>query len=659
MKKIIILITYCYLINIYNNSESIVENESNISVYALNAGYDLNENNTLYKKIVLKDQTMKKELKDLFSFYSLLLSNKDQTTKKELKDLFSLSSLLLSNMVHHDTQCYKNYILGHENKVPLIFQSGASGFLADNLFLQLHNTNYPEKLKIFATGAYDYPEFDREINNILQQPEFINSNISESSLENNDDISTYDNTTYYNPYLLDRIIPQLSKELKEKHTKNIPIESIGGIAMKLLNWIAHCHEENTFESIVFLPKKMSGVCQAIFQCLKNNSIIENGNFIYVQDTNEIKKYCKMIQNGMPIEKISINKNIELNKEKTLSLISLATIDYYYDIIKHQNKESIINSINIKSDLSHVVNKITEDNIIFNLKDTNTIMMRLLDIIEADHMEYLYYRKDKFINFLHNIIINSAFSNNTIYDDILINTKYPFILANSSPFQSSNIIDGYGKHGNYITTSNKGLFDLFFNKLINCAEISAEEKLCSLAKIAYYFCQNKTKIEIDGPLLSPTIDFILSYTEKLLHKNTAFMTYIKDLNLKLKNNEIDRLSWANRFFNKARLVTPRIIIEKHEIKKIKEIRLLVNKDMQLTNRLAKQELLHYYDLFKDAERKISIVDLAQICNLLIKYDSKHKDNTDTDDDRDELTRKLRQRDIEEEITDFRTLFFALI
>jgi hypothetical protein len=637
MKKIILLITYCYLINTYNSSESILENESNISVYALNTNYDLNEKNTLYKTIVLKNQN----------------------NQKHLRDAWSLSSLLLSNMVHHDTQIKRNYILGVETTEPLRLVSGSSSFLAENLFLQLHNTNYPEKLKIFATGACDYPEFDLETNNILQQPEFINTTISESSLTNNDDISTYDNTILYNPYLIDKIIPQLSKELQEEKNKNIPIEPIGGIAIKLLHWLAHCHEENTFESIVFLPKKMSGVCQAIFQSLKENTIIEKGDFIYIADTNEIKEYCKMIQNETFTQKISINKNPALNKQETLSLICLAIIDYYCDIIKHQNKESIINSINIDEDLYNVVNIMRLDNIIFNLKDTNAIMMRLLDIIEANYIIYEDDLKNEFINFLHNIIINSVSCNTTVGCDILQNKKYPLILANSSPFQSSNIIDGYGKHGNYITTSNKGLFGLFFNKLINYPEISAEEKLCSLAKIAYYFCQDKTKIEIDAPLLSPTIDFILSYTELLLHENTTFMTYIKDLNLKLKNNEIDRLSWANRFFNKAALEIPRIIIEKHKRKRIEEIRLLVNKDMQLTNRLAKEELLNYYRLFKDPKEGLSILDLAQICNLLIKYDTKHKDNTDTEDDRNELKTKLRQRDIGEEITDFRTLFFALI
>jgi hypothetical protein len=119
MKKIIIIITYCYLINIYNSSESILENENNISVYALNANYDINKHNTLNKTIILKDQT----------------------AQKQARNLPSLSSLLLSNMVNHDTQCYKNYILGDENKVPLIFQSGASGFLADNFITQIIQKN--------------------------------------------------------------------------------------------------------------------------------------------------------------------------------------------------------------------------------------------------------------------------------------------------------------------------------------------------------------------------------------------------------------------------------------------------------------------------------------------------------------------------------------
>jgi hypothetical protein len=312
MKKIILLITCCYFINTYNSSESILDNESNISVYTLNSNYDLNKNNTLDKTIILKEQN----------------------NQKHLRDAWSLSSLLLSNMVHHDTQLQKNYILKWEYNQSLNFQRGPSNFLANIIFLELHKKNLSEKIKIFATGAYDYPEFELEINNILKQPEFINNKISESSLTNNDNISTYNNTIFYSPYLIDKIIPQLSKQLQEEKNKNIPIQNIGGIAIKLLNWLAHCYEENTFESIVFLPKKMRDACQAIYQKLKEHNIIEKGGFIYIADTNEIKEYCKIIQNETFTQKVSINKNVEFDRKKTISKISLALIDHYYNKIKN-------------------------------------------------------------------------------------------------------------------------------------------------------------------------------------------------------------------------------------------------------------------------------------------------------------------------------------
>jgi hypothetical protein len=621
MKKIILLITYCCFINTYNSSESILENENNISVYTLNANHEINKHNSLHKTIVLKDQT----------------------GQKQLRNLSCLSSLLLSNMVHHDTQAQRNYILGDENTLPLILKYGSSGFLADNLFLQLHNTNYPEKLKIFATGAYNYPKFDTEIANILKQPEFINNNISKSSLTNNDDISTYNNTTYYNPYLIDKIIPHLSKELQEEKHKNIPIQHIGGIAIKLLNWLGHCYEQNTFESIVFLPKKMSGVCQAIYRSLKENNIIKKGEFIYIADTNEIKEYCKMIQNEAFTQKISINKNLTLEKERIPSLICLPIIDYYCNIIKPLGLFELyatnIKSQELKDALYNVVNKITHNYIIFSQENTNTIFMRLLDIIETNYIEYEDYGKNKFINYLHNIIISSCFADHNISWNIIHNTKYPFILANSSPFQSLNIINDNEEHGNYITTRNKGFFYRFFDRLIDCPEISAEEKLCSLAKIAYYFCMNKTKIEIDSPLLSPTIDFILSCTEILLHEKTKFMTYIKDLNLKLKNNEIDKISWAKSFFDKASKKIREIIIDKKNTATIEEIGKGLNTTLSLTNNTAKKELLYQYMLFAESKNLIPLFKCIKICNLIIEYDKKYKNNTDTYDDYDNLKKNI--------------------
>lgn len=589
MKKTIIIIIYFYSIHTYASSDNFLEDEntinnSNISIYFLNANYNFNQKNTLHK----------------IGF--LIEANK----QKHLYDINSIQGTSLNHLINQDKLSKTNH---YGSK--LIFEAGPSGFLAEYIFLQLHKINLTEKLKIFATGAYNYPEFDNAILDILKQ---------ENIVDHKNDIIIKNEITFYKLSLIDAIINECKKKYECQKNKNIPIKNIGGIAIKLSNWIAHCFEENTLESIVFLPKEMMSLCEDILKSLKENKIIEKGEFIYISDTDEAKKYCRMIEkNNPPVEKILINKNVELDTEEIASKIHLAIINYYYNIIKDKNTtKNTIDVLNIHCDLSNIFEIITDTNI-FSIEDIFLIYDQLLDIIttliDNNHNNNNYVKKF-FINFLHNIIINRIIYDDAMFDIITWKKKnYPLILLHSNPFQTLFIknID------NYITSKNIKKFDFLFNNyLFNQKQFSTEEKLYSLADKILGFYFRKTKKEINDPAVSQTLDFILSSIEKLLIEDTELMNNIKKLNSQLKDNTIHRGSLA--------IVFLRYISQKNNLAKIKKIANILNRDIDIKNDSC-INILDRYHLLVESE-KITINHLDKICTMILEDPANQKDiNTD--------------------------------
>ncbi len=279
-----------------------------------------------------------------------------------------------------------------------------------------------------------------------------------------------------------------------------------------------------------------------------------------------------------------------------------------------------------------------------------IYNQLLDIIKTNIIQHEYVENNFFINFLHNIIINESIeidnidnmsnssssnssnsSNQDITYDIDENKQYPFILLHSSPFTSS-VLKATDRHAHYITDYNKDTYTYFFNKLINQEEFSIEEKLYSLAKKAVYFVRNKTESHINNLPLSQTIDFIASYTEKLLPEitNDISINRIKEINLLLKNNTITRKIWANKFITLAYC--------NKEDAYIKDIKNILKLDTNITIAKTKQYLFKYYNQYKNKE--ITIDDFNKIYTIIIEYEIKNNMKNDSDIDYNNLELEIK-------------------
>lgn len=365
---------------------------------------------------------------------------------------------------------------------------------------------------------------------------------------------------------------------------------------------------------------MIEVCTDIFKCLKTNHIIEKGEFIYIADTNEAKAYCKMIEtNNPPIEKVLINKDVILDIEAIAAKITLTIINHYCNKIKISNcidsEEYLFATSHIASDLNKILSRR-----IFNTEDANVILIQLSDIIKIadipnNDIKKYNMPKNKFINFLHNIIFNAIFSSYDIYKNILGQEEYYFIFLHSSPF--GVLIEGVDSDHNYLSEFNKFTFKMLFDNFIAHKKFSAEEKLYSLGKIVYFFTLGKTKDQINGPIFGPTIDFISSYTAKLLTKDTRLINDIQleKLHLKFNQNAIDRYSWAQ-------LIHTILCNRKSILAAIKKIENTLEKTIKLEKPYIKF-LIDFYNLFKDNQKNID--DLEKACDMILEYSNNNKNS----------------------------------
>jgi hypothetical protein len=392
MIKIIIVLICFHFKNSYPSDNNFLENDTDVNIYALNAQYNINEKNTLFKTFFLTKPT-----KNLLG----------------IRDLSALTSLLLTNIINHNESTKKFYYnLTRGTDCDSTCLKGDSGFLTENLFINLYEVKLPKRLKIFATGNYHYPEFDNDVLSIVIKKEFIENNP--------DDIINDTGTTYYTSDLLAKIMSELETEKKTECQKNIPVGRVGGIGIKLLNWIAHCYEEKTIESIVFLPEEMSGVGRDIVKCLKENKIVEKGDFIYITNTEDARKYCDIIKNNdiTPLT-ILMNKDTILDKEYIAIKIYLAAINYYWNKIQ---TESLVateenQGLIIDQDMSEIEKTILYSNI-FNGEDDEK--KSIIPSTEENIFPYLYlYYKlidshreppKKIIIFLYNTLIKLLLSN---------------------------------------------------------------------------------------------------------------------------------------------------------------------------------------------------------------------------------------------------------
>ena len=289
------------------------------------------------------------------------------------------------------------------------------------------------------------------------------------------------------------------KNMRNKISMSIPISNKFGNSIKLLPETQYFWSEynlkNTKDHIMIGQKwiKKNELLKIdiipnenlkIYENLKNNLIYLKEGFNYKikredEDTNIIHSYDKYITSNEIFmldiyNELNLNYNVEVNELRNLYNVY---INIYFPLISYERLEQIINLLNNKNnnELDHI------DLYFNNLKNDNKLDIEIENLVEKARIDII--KKDINKLFLENYIIQSIIHLNvlnisnednlklnnyinlySIFDNFIVNDKYPFIQYQK--IESQIIYKFYTKMDNININfnENKNIFIKWFENI---------------------------------------------------------------------------------------------------------------------------------------------------------------------------------------------------